>query len=79
VITRAVGSRDYVEVDTRIIGITRGDRFLICSDGLHGYLKQEDIVPLVELGGERAVQRCIDLANERGGKDNITAILVELD
>lgn len=79
VITRAVGSRDYVEVDTRIVGITKGDRFLLCSDGLHGYLRMEDIMPIVDTGGETAVQQFIDLANQRGGRDNITAILVELD
>lgn len=79
VITRAVGSRDYVEVDTRIVGLTPGDRFLLCSDGLHGYLRDEDIAPIVALGGANAVQRFIDLANERGGRDNITAVLVELD
>lgn len=79
VITRAVGSRDYVEVDTRIVGITKGDKFLLCSDGLHGYLRVEDIVPILALGREAAVQRFIDLANERGGRDNITAILVELE
>jgi protein phosphatase len=79
VITRAVGNRDYVEVDTRLLGLATGDRFLLCSDGLHGYLEEPDIVPIVELGGELAVKRFIDLANERGGKDNITAVLVELD
>lgn len=79
VITRAVGNRDYVEVDTRIVPIERGTRFLLCSDGLHGYLRDEDIVPIVALGGDRAVRAFIDLANERGGKDNITAILVEND
>ena len=56
-----------------------GDRLLLCSDGLHGYLRQSDIAPIVAQGGDRAVKRFIDLANERGGKDNITAILVEID
>ena len=79
VITRAVGNREYVEVDTRIVPLERGVRFLVCSDGLHGYLRDEDIVPIVKLGGERAVRSFIDLANERGGKDNITAIVVEID
>jgi serine/threonine protein phosphatase PrpC len=79
VITRAVGNREYVEVDTRILGLAAGDRFLLCSDGLHGYLQELDIVPIVQLGGQPAVKRFIDLANERGGKDNITAVLVELD
>lgn len=79
VITRAVGNRDYVEVDTRLVALERGDRFLLCSDGLHGYLREADVAPVIKLGGRAAVKRFIDLANERGGKDNITAVLVELD
>ena len=79
VITRAVGNRDYVQVDTGLIELQKGDRFLLCSDGLHGYLKDEDVCPIVALGQENAVRRFIDLANDRGGKDNITAILVEID
>ena len=79
VITRAVGNREYVQVDTRLVGLRAGDRFLLCSDGLHGYVKDEDIAGIVAMGGTAAVQRFIDLANERGGKDNITAILVEID
>lgn len=78
VITRAVGNREYVEVDTQIIPIRKGDQFLLCSDGLHGYLRDSDVVPIMQKGGLEAVQRFIDLANERGGKDNITAIVVEI-
>ncbi len=79
VITRAVGNRDYVQVDTGIVKLSAGDRFLLCSDGLHGYLRDADVAPTVALQGAAAVKRFIDIANERGGKDNITAILVELD
>ena len=79
VITRAVGNREYVQVDTRCVALGSGSRFLLCSDGLHGYLRDEDIPVIVQLGGARAVRRFIDLANERGGKDNITAVLVEID
>jgi serine/threonine protein phosphatase PrpC len=79
VITRAVGNREYVQVDTKLIGLKGGDRFLLCSDGLHGYLRDREVAPIVKLGGEEAVKRFIDLANDRGGKDNITAILVEID
>jgi protein phosphatase len=46
---------------------------------LHGYLREQDIAPVVERGGRAAVQHFVDLANERGGKDNITVVLVELD
>lgn len=78
VITRAVGSREYVQVDTRVIELRPGDSFLICSDGLHGYLKDDEVPPIVALGPARAAQRFIELANERGGKDNITAIVVDV-
>jgi len=79
VITRAVGNREYVQVDTRRIQLVPSTRFLLCSDGLHGYLEDADIPGIVEMGGDASVKRFIDLANERGGKDNITAVLVEID
>lgn len=78
VITRAVGNRDYVQVDTGVVQMEPGDCFLLCSDGLHGYLEIEEIPVLTALGGHHAVTEFIDLANSRGGKDNITAVLVEV-
>ncbi len=79
VITRAVGNREYVQVDTRCIPLAPGVRFLLCSDGLHGYLRDEDIPSIVGMPGGGAVERFVELANQRGGKDNITAVLVEID
>jgi protein phosphatase len=79
VITRAVGNRDYVEVDKRVVPYERGDRYLLCSDGLHGYLDQAEIADIVELGGDAAVESFIKIALTRGGRDNITAVLVEVD
>jgi protein phosphatase len=58
--------------------IQSGDNFLICSDGLHGYLKDEEIPSVIDLGPSTAVRKFIELANERGGRDNITAVIVEL-
>jgi protein phosphatase len=78
VITRAVGSREYVQVDTHMFEVVDGDNFLICSDGLHGYLEDSEIPSVVDLGPTVAVRKFIELANERGGRDNITAIIVEL-
>lgn len=78
-ITRAVGHRDYVQVDTADIDVRAGDRFLLCSDGLHRYLRShEEIVELI--GGEAigaSAHAAVALANQRGGRDNITAIVVE--
>lgn len=78
VITRAVGNRDYVQVDTLVAPMELGDQYLLCSDGLHGYLRVEEIPEVAAQGGNAAVQRFVDLANARGGRDNITAILVEV-
>jgi len=80
VITRAVGHKDYVQVDTADIDTVDGDRFLLCSDGLHGYFSNDKDV--ADLCGEGALEECaeaaISLANQRGGKDNITAVVVEV-
>jgi protein phosphatase len=78
VITRAVGNRDYVEVDTSILPIQPADRYLLCSDGLHGYLQDDEIASIAMMEGHSAIDRFVDLANNRGGRDNITAVLVEI-
>jgi serine/threonine protein phosphatase PrpC/CRP-like cAMP-binding protein len=79
-VTRAVGVYETVEVDTFHFLTAPGDRYLLCSDGLHGYIEREDeLNALIEgLGEETATQRLIDIANERGGKDNITAVLATI-
>jgi serine/threonine protein phosphatase PrpC len=78
VITRAVGSRDYVQVDTHVVDARRGDSFLLCSDGLHGYLEDDELPEVLALGPQVAARQFIDMANRRGGRDNITAIVIEL-
>lgn len=81
VITRAVGHKDYVQVDTADVDVNIGDRFLLCSDGLHGYFTDNDR-EVSELCGDGELEECADaaiaLANQRGGKDNITALVVEV-
>ena len=78
VITRAVGSRDYVQVDTNCVAVESGDSFLLCSDGLHGYLDAAEIARVMQLGAKAATAKLIELANRRGGRDNITSVAVEL-
>lgn len=79
VITRAVGHRDYVQVDTADIDAEIGDRFLLCSDGLHGYFRNQDEVGELCADGdmEECAEAAVALANQRGGKDNITAVVIE--
>lgn len=79
VITRAVGSRDYVQVDTQPFRVCPGDRFVLCSDGLHGYVTAAELPDLVRLGPQLAATRSVDMANQRGGRDNITSLVVALD
>jgi serine/threonine protein phosphatase PrpC len=79
VITRAVGIQESVQVDTLIVDLVPGDVFLLCSDGLHGYLDDAEVGPLTRGAPAEAARRLVDLANERGGKDNITAVLVKVD
>jgi len=78
-ITRAVGVYERVEVDTLAIEVLPGDTFVLCSDGLTGYLSSpEELREHLAKDGDDAVKSLIDLANSRGGKDNITAIIVKL-
>jgi protein phosphatase len=80
-VTRAVGLKDYVEVDTFEVESRPGDRFVLCSDGLHGYLDDEasDLSDIpMELQLADAAQHLVTLANARGGKDNITVLIVEM-
>jgi serine/threonine protein phosphatase PrpC len=79
VITRAVGSREYVQVDTHFFRVSPGDSFLVCSDGLHGYLRDEEIPGIIALGPDTAVRHFIHTANLRGGRDNITTIVVNVE
>lgn len=80
-ITRAVGVYAQVDVDTLTIEVLPGDQFLLVSDGLHGYVAHRTELegPLAEESGELATRELIDLANAKGGKDNITVVLVRLD
>ena len=57
-----------------------GDRFLLCSDGLTGMVPDEDLFARFKSEDdlEKTVRQLIDAANDRGGVDNITAILVEV-
>jgi serine/threonine protein phosphatase PrpC len=78
-VTRAVGVYESVEVDTIDFDVLKGDCFLLCSDGLHGYFEEAELAKLfAETPEHELSQRLVDLANERGGKDNITAIVVKV-
>ncbi len=81
VITRALGIAPTVEVDAASCPAQPGDTFLLCSDGLHGLVDDAAIRTIV---GEtdvltEACSRLIEAANNHGGKDNITAVLIRIE
>lgn len=78
-ITRAVGVYERVDVDTLMIEILPGDQFLLASDGLTGYLETtEELAPYLGHDGDTATKKLVELAKDRGGKDNITVVLVRV-
>jgi serine/threonine protein phosphatase PrpC len=81
VITRAVGIEESVEVDVKIVDVRPGDVLLLCTDGLHGELRDREIAPILRTlrDPEEAVARLIERANARGGGDNVTAVVVRID
>jgi serine/threonine protein phosphatase PrpC len=81
VITRALGMHDQVQVDTKVDSPHASDVYVLCSDGLSGMLSDQEIAEIVtsDLGNlDNAVKRLIERANEHGGEDNVTAVLVKV-
>ena len=81
VITRALGPEGSVEVDTRSFRARAGDVYLICSDGLTTMLPEEQIAALLNDRGSLrdAGEALIAAANEAGGRDNITVVLLRVE
>jgi protein phosphatase len=84
VITRSVGFELEVNVEVYEIDVQAGDIFLICSDGLSGMIDDSEMLELVQKelitsrDAKKAVTELVSRANEHGGEDNITAILVQV-
>ena len=78
-ITRAMGVEAFVRIDTGVKPYN-GEKLLLCSDGLFGEIEDGELFNAVKNNSaETAVNTLIELANERGGSDNITAIVMEGD
>jgi serine/threonine protein phosphatase PrpC len=80
VITRSLGPNASVAVDLEgPFQLRKGDKFLLCSDGLSGQLTDEEMGVLLQvLTNQKAVQAMVHLANLRGGPDNITVVVGEV-
>lgn len=82
VITRALGVRETVEVDGRVIKVHPGDIFILCSDGLCGFADDDEIFAVANgcrEDIERIVDRLVQMANDRGGSDNVSVIAVQVE
>jgi serine/threonine protein phosphatase PrpC len=77
VITRALGVRENVEIDVAVRKIAENDTYILCSDGLCGFVDDMDIKHVVAAADgnlDQAVDQLIQLANDRGGMDNVSVV-----
>ncbi len=81
VITRAVGIQASVQVDTLLFDILPTDTYLLCSDGLTRYMLDDDELAhsLTDAELTTLPQQLVDVANERGGRDNVTVLIVRAE
>ena len=80
IVTRALGIEPTVRVDTWVLPFVRGDRFVLCSDGLVDEVDDEEIAKLLEANRspQDAADALVAAANERGGRDNVTVVVVDV-
>ena len=80
VVTRALGIEPYVDVDGWDVVVMNGDRFLLCSDGLTNEVSEPKIADILNGSDspEAAANELVRRANENGGRDNVTCVVVEV-
>ena len=81
VITRALGVKDGVAVDYRLLRVKPGEQFILCSDGLCGFADDDEIFDVARQYHEnlqKLVDALIQMANDRGGSDNVTVLALEI-
>ena len=79
IITRAIGIEGFVDVDVDIVDIKDEDILLLCTDGLNGYVRDDDILKTVKEYGDSSTEKLVETANLNGGHDNITVVLISSD
>lgn len=75
-LTKALGCTTFIEPDVTIKGFIKDDIILMCSDGLTNMLEEQKIYEIVKEQGDLAAEKLVEKANENGGYDNITAIVI---
>jgi len=79
VLTRALGAAPTVEATWRVEPVAPGECFVLCTDGVHGLVSDDEILAIVQRHGKDHAAACaelIALANQRGGRDNSTVLVV---
>ncbi len=82
VITRALGISERVDIDFRASRVSKGDIYILCTDGLCGFVDDEDIFSVASACGRdvnKIAAQLVKLANERGGQDNVTVLAARVD
>ena len=81
VLTRAVGVEDGLDVDELTLDVHSGDRILLCTDGLTSMVENDAIERILkdEPDPQSAAEQLVSLANEAGGEDNITVVVVDFE
>jgi protein phosphatase len=81
-ITRALGAEERILIDADEGVVLDGDKILLCTDGLTKMIEEEDVVRIIldaEDDPQKACEALVDTANDQGGTDNITVILVQCE
>ena len=82
IVTRALGIQPTVDVDVKELSVQPKDSFILCSDGLSDLVKEEEMLGAANKASSHLALACsemIQMANLRGGKDNITILLIQID
>ncbi len=79
IILQALGTQDSVQVDLTFADLRRGDKIVMCSDGLSGMVRNDDIRTILRTttSPEAACDKLIEMANQAGGHDNVTVVVAE--
>jgi serine/threonine protein phosphatase PrpC len=78
VILQAVGKLPVLAIGQRRLALRRGDVLVLCSDGLHGLVPDDEIEAVLSSNLEEAAPLLVALANERGGSDNVTVLVASM-
>lgn len=73
---KALGVSSFIEPDAMVKGFLKGDVILMCSDGLSNMVSEKDIVKIIKENPTDATKMLVQTANDNGGRDNITAVLL---